>query len=135
MTWQMRCAISSARAWMGPSRREKSSSAGKVCSNPRISVKLTLLLRPSSSFMASAVGKSTRHARIRASVISSPATVAIVYPTTLPSLHTAMSDVPAPMSTRARLRRRRSAGIAAFRAAMGSRVMLATSRPAFCMTA
>lgn len=68
LTWQMRCAISSARAWMGPSRREKSSSAGKVCSNPRISVKLTLLLRPSSSFMASAVGKSTKACPASASV-------------------------------------------------------------------
>ena len=46
-----------------------------------------------------------------------------------------MSVVPAPMSTNARFSSRSSAGMAAFMAAMGSSVMLATWRPAARMAA
>ena len=63
------------------------------------------------------------------SVISSPAMVAIVYPVTLPPVQAAISEVPAPMSTITRFKSRRFSGIAALMAAIGSRVMLATSRP------
>ena len=67
------------------------------------------------------------------SVISSPAMVAIVYPVTLPSVHAAISDVPAPISTITRFKSRRFPGMAALMAAMGSRVMLATSSPILFM--
>ena len=57
-----------------------------------------------------------------ASVISSPAVGTIPYATTVLSSVMAISDVPAPISTRATLRRRIVAGIRALIAAIGSSV-------------
>ena len=106
------------------------SSRETVLSKPRISVNVTCSSSSICAFIASAVLKSTRNSFMTASVTSSPATVAIVYPVTLPPVHAAISEVPAPMSTITKFSRRRFSGIAALMAAIGSKVILATSRSA-----
>ena len=81
------------------------------------------------AFICSAVPKSTRYSFIIVSVISSPATVAIVYPVTLPPVQAAISEVPAPISTITRFRSLKFSGMAALMAAIGSSVILAISSP------
>ena len=105
------------------------SSRDALRSNPKISVNITSSSCSSCAFTDSAVLKSTRYSFMIVSVISSPATVAMVYPVTLPSVHAAISEVPAPISTRTRFRSLRFSGITALIAAIGSRVTLTTSRP------
>ncbi len=97
-----------------------------VC--PKISVYVIGSSFSSANFIVSAVSKSTRQWRIIASVISSPATVAMVYPATEPSFVIAISDVPAPISTIAKLSKRMSFGKTARMAAMGSNVSVSISR-------
>ncbi len=86
-------------------------------------------------FISSAVEKSTRSEFTIASLISSPATVAIVYAVTVPSLDTAISEVPAPMSTSAKFNILSSRGITAFIAAIGSSVRVSIEEPIFSTTA
>ena len=112
-----------------PCMHRNTSSRETVLSNPRISVNITCSSCSICAFIVSAVRKSTRNSFITASVTSSPATVAMVYPVTLPPVHAAISEVPAPISTMTRFSRRRFSGIAALMAAIGSKVMLATSSP------
>ncbi len=111
----------------------KISSCPIFCSTPRISVKVISFSWSAWAFIFSAVAKSTRYSFMRASVTSSPATVAMVYPVTLPPVQAAISEVPAPISTKTRFNSRRFSGIAALIAAIGSNVMLATSSPILFM--
>ena len=112
-----------------PWMQRKISSLEAFLSNPRISVKVISSSFSICAFIFSAVMKSTRNSFIMDSVISSPAIVAIVYPVTLPLVQAAISEVPAPISTITRFKSLRFSGIAALMAAIGSNVMLATSRP------
>ena len=123
------CAISLQRDSDMPWIQQKSSSLEAFLSNPSISVKVISSSVSICAFIFSAVMKSTRNSFMMASVISSPAMVAMVYPVTLPLVQAAISEVPAPISTITRFKSLKFSGMAALIAAIGSRVMLATSRP------